>query len=61
MCAGGFLPGEPVHIAIAVSTETADPTGRLTAHLDLSQFESGAGVVVVFGAVSGITIVQDRS
>lgn len=58
--AGGFLPGEPVHIAVAVTTETADPAGRLTAHLDTSQLGGGA-VVVVFGAVSGVTIVQERS
>ncbi|MFV0257482.1 MAG: hypothetical protein ACK5PP_03395 [Acidimicrobiales bacterium] len=58
--AGGFLPGEPVHIAVAVTTETADPAGRLTAHLDPSQLGGGA-VVVVFGAVSGLTIVQEQS
>lgn len=57
---GGFLPGEPVHIAVAVSTETADSDGRLTALLDPSQLDGGA-VVVVLGAVSGITIVQERS
>lgn len=43
-----------------VSTETADPTGRLSAYLDPAHVDGGA-VVVVFGAVSGITVVQERA
>lgn len=57
---GGFLPGEPVHLAVAVATATADATGQVTAHVDPSH-ATGGGPLIVFGEVSGTTLVNEPS
>lgn len=55
---GGFVPGEPVHVAVVVTTETADADGRLTADLGPQHLDDEVGLVILFGAVSGRTIVH---
>jgi hypothetical protein len=57
---GGFLPGEPVHLAVTSASATADATGRVTAHVD-PRHAAGGGRLIVSGAVSGTTLVNEPS
>ena len=56
---GGFIPGEAVHVAVVVCTETADSHGRLTAQLRPPKGRGGPGPLIVFGVTSGTTTVHD--
>ncbi|WP_223881190.1 hypothetical protein [Nesterenkonia ebinurensis] len=58
----GFVPGEDVAVAVIVSHIGATGTGHARALLDTAQFKSalreGTGEVILFGRVSGTTVVR---
>lgn len=58
---GGFLPGEPVHLASVVATHPADRQGRLTIPLPRQPRLDRGRLLIVIGARSGNTMLCDRS
>lgn len=58
---GGFLPGEPVHLARVVATHRADSQGRLTVPLPRQPRPDGGRPLIVFGARSGTTMLCEGS
>lgn len=60
--AEGFVPGEDVAVAVIVSHTDATGAGAARALLDSAQFKSalrdGTGEVILFGRVSGTTVVR---
>lgn len=55
----GFLPGEPVHVAVTFVTVTADIDGHIDVQLDPKPARSDRGPVLAAGATSGTIHVQD--
>lgn len=58
--AGGFEPGETVHVAITVTTTAADTDGNLNVHLD-PKLACRGGRAVLVGAASGTTHVRESA
>lgn len=60
--AEGFVPGEDIAVAVVASHTDATGTGHARALLDTAQFKSAlpdrTGEVILFGRVSGTTVVR---
>lgn len=60
--AEGFVPGEDIAVAVVASHTDATGTGHARALLDTAEFKSalrdGTGEVILFGRVSGTTVVR---
>lgn len=58
----GFVPGEDIAVAVIVSHTDATGTGAARALLDQRQLDAalpeGSGEVVLYGRISGITVVR---
>lgn len=54
----GFVPGEDIEVAAILTGSSADPTGRGRGLLDLGSLPDGVRGVILFGIVSGTTVVR---
>ena len=59
LAGSGFLPGEPVHVAVTLVTVTADIDGHIDVELDPKPARADLGPVLAAGATSGTIHVQD--
>ena len=54
----GFVPGEDIEVAAILTGSSADPTGRGRGLLDLGPLPDGVRGVILFGTVSGTTVIR---
>lgn len=54
----GFVPGEDIEVAAILTSSSADPTGRGRGLLDLGPLPEAVRGAILFGTVSGTTIIR---